>query len=62
MTVKELVNQINILAENKLIDIDKDIFIHNLEDGETLEICGVAYFDYGGIDLQALKYKDDEDK
>lgn len=59
MTIRELVNQINILAENSLINLDKEVLVHNLEDDNCLEICGIAYFDYGGIDLQAIKPEDE---
>jgi hypothetical protein len=59
--IREFLNQINILSENKLIDIDKELLINNLEDNSCLEICGIAYYDYGGVDLQALKHEDENE-
>lgn len=59
MTIRELVERINALTEKGYIELDKEISVHNLEDGSILEICGIAFYDYGGIDLQAIKPQDE---
>lgn len=58
MTVKELCDSINMLLENGIIKHDTNVSIHLIDYDECADLIGIAYYDYGSFELQALKEKE----
>lgn len=53
MTIRELVNALQAMMENKVIDSECEIEVHDVINDEQLEIIGYDVYNDGSLNLKA---------